>query len=492
MQTCEIVDDFRLRPTKFPDGSLYLSRLTMALDKEQIVESLEVSPLFAGCSKEILLQVAKRVKYRQYFSQDVIVWQGQPSTSLFLIVNGIVAVKQRTRDTEQVLAYLMSGNSFGEVGILENQPRSATVQALSEVDALVIQREDFIDILESHAKVAIGLAKVLGNYLLKTNKRKSGQQAQSRVMLLIPTEKSMGAGTIASLMAAEIINLRQMTTAILDYPNAHRILGGFQVDRGKLSFRHQEGFDLLLPQLDKHLPSSTRTTILMEQLMESYDNLVVIVRGELDEGATTMLEHADQILIIAPPTDKGKEEVARIRRKLKGKIRPEETNVMVMVNQTTPAHIGLPEDPEADFNLAYLSEFPAFQIPPPELVEVPEPLSEIVRTCVQRLERNQSIGIFIPTTTDVNTTADTSGHMDAAMAFMAERFGGATCKIVNGVWLSDRLGLVGEVVYVVYSYLTQADMTKYLDEVVDYLKTLKRELNQEAMALEINRKLTLI
>ena len=78
------------------------------------------------------------------------------------------------------------------------------------------------------------------------------------------------------------------------------------------------------------------------------------------------------------------------------------------------------------------------------------------------------------------------------MAFMAERFGGATCKIVNGVWLSDRVGLVGEVVYVVYSYLTQSDMTRYLDEVVDYLKGLKRELNQEAMALEINRKLTLI
>ena len=464
----------------------------MGLTKETYIDALSASPLFAGCSPEILGQVVKQVKYRQYFPQDVIVWQGQPSTSLFLIVNGIVAVKQRHREGEQILAYLMSGNSFGEVGILENQPRSATVQALSEVDVLVIQRDDFLDILERHAKVGIALARVLGSYLLKTNRRKSGDHNRTRVMLLLPVRKSMGAGTLGSLMAAEMVNLRQSPTALLDYPDAHRIFGGFQVDRGKMAFRHPDGFDLLLPQVDRHLPASTRTTILMEQLLESYDNLVVILRSDLDEGATAILDHADQIIILAPPTPDGGKEVDRIKRQLKGRIRLEETNVMVMTNRTKPEWADLEALPQSDLDLPYLHEFPAFQLPPPALQELPEPLVQLVRTCVERLERDQSIGIFIPTTMDVNATIDTTQHMDEAMAFMAERFGGATCKVVNGVWLSDRLGLVGEVVYVVYSYLTQSDMTRYLDEVVEYLKYLKRELRQEAMALEINRKLTLI
>jgi hypothetical protein len=78
------------------------------------------------------------------------------------------------------------------------------------------------------------------------------------------------------------------------------------------------------------------------------------------------------------------------------------------------------------------------------------------------------------------------------MAFMAERFGGATCKIANGVWNSDKLGLIGEVVYIVHSYITQSDLHRHLDEVVDFVKGLKRELRQEAMALEVNHKLTLI
>jgi hypothetical protein len=111
---------------------------------------------------------------------------------------------------------------------------------------------------------------------------------------------------------------------------------------------------------------------------------------------------------------------------------------------------------------------------------------------VERLERTNSIGIFIPTTTEANQKANTQPQIDKTMEFMAKRFGGATCKVANGVWHSEKLGLIGEVVYIIHSYITQADMNRYLDEVVDFIKDLKNELAQEAMALEVNNKLTLI
>ncbi|MDW8287285.1 MAG: hypothetical protein RMJ89_04360 [Flammeovirgaceae bacterium] len=78
------------------------------------------------------------------------------------------------------------------------------------------------------------------------------------------------------------------------------------------------------------------------------------------------------------------------------------------------------------------------------------------------------------------------------MKFLAERFGGATSKQAQGVWNSQQAGLVGEQVFIVNTYVTQNALRKYLDEVVDYVKNLKEELKQEAMALEINKKLTLI
>ncbi|MCS6832401.1 MAG: cyclic nucleotide-binding domain-containing protein, partial [Flammeovirgaceae bacterium] len=136
------------------------------------MKALQKSTLFQGLSSEALEEIAQCAKFRQYFPGDVIVWQGKPSDALFLIVNGIVAVKRILGgDKEALLAYLMPGSTFGEVGILENQPRSATVSALSDVDVLVIRREDFMKILLKYPSVSIELAKMLGRYLLESNKR---------------------------------------------------------------------------------------------------------------------------------------------------------------------------------------------------------------------------------------------------------------------------------------------------------------------------------
>ncbi len=57
---------------------------------------------------------------------------------------------------------------------------------------------------------------------------------------------------------------------------------------------------------------------------------------------------------------------------------------------------------------------------------------------------------------------------------------------------SDEIGLVGEKLYKVHTYATSKDLKKYLDEVVDFVRIIKEELKQEAMAMEINQKLTLI
>ena len=83
-------------------------------------------------------------------------------------------------------------------------------------------------------------------------------------------------------------------------------------------------------------------------------------------------------------------------------------------------------------------------------------------------------------------------HVGQTLNFLAERFGGATSREANGVWLSEAAGLVGEQVHIVESYMSQTDLNRHLDEVVAYVKHLKHTLRQEAMALEVDRKLTLI
>jgi hypothetical protein len=75
---------------------------------------------------------------------------------------------------------------------------------------------------------------------------------------------------------------------------------------------------------------------------------------------------------------------------------------------------------------------------------------------------------------------------------MGRIFGGATHEKVQGVWNSQETGLVGETIHLVRSYCSQPALDKHMGEVVDYVETLKQELQQEAMALEVNQKLMLI
>lgn len=462
------------------------------MNEEKIISALRQSPLFAILKTEDLEKIAKKAKVRQFFAEDVIVWQGQPSTTLFLIINGIVAVKRVVREQESVLAYLMPGNSFGEMGILENQPRSASVAALSEVDVLVIRREDFLSILHEHPVVAIELAKALGRYLVQANRRMSNDTSQTRLILLLNTEENAGGTSFGTLLAERLVESQGAATVYMEYPNPWRALNGYQLNKGATVYHHGEGYDILLPQPEPYLPKTTRMTLLMDKIKGTYENIVIKIQGELDEATDMLLEDANQVIIMAPPTKEGIKDLEFFQKQLKGKVRIEETSVLTLINRHKPEHQELAIKEFHDFELPYIPNFPMFQIPERLQVSIPKELDEAIDNAIERLERTNSIGIFIPTTVEVDQTVDTAHYRKKAMDFMAERFGGATCKEANGVWHSEQVGLVGEVIYIVHSYITRSDLNRYLDEVVDFMKSLKQELKQEAMALEVNNKMTLI
>ncbi len=465
---------------------------TRNMNEQEIIGTLEESQLFGHLPTRHLRQIAQRAKIRQFFSGDIIVWQGQPSTSLFMIVSGIVSVKNMARDKERVLAYLMPGNSFGEVGILENQPRSASVVALSEVDVLVLRREDFIDILEQHSSVAVELARMLGRYLLQANRRLSNEGSETKLILIFNTENQSGGTAIGTLLSRQLANEHHRTTAYFEYPNPWRMLEGQQVARGANTYHHPDGYDILFPQDDGFLPLSTRTMLMLDQMKGNYENVVVKIRGDGDETTGMMLEQASQVMVISTPTKEGAKRLERVHRQLRNRIRPGDASIFTVVNRYLPEYAELSPTEAADFELPYLPEFPVFNLQRHDPAAIPPELMQLVEASINRLERTNSVGMYIPTTIDGNQPIDTTQHVEEAKSFMGEKFGGATGKIASGVWYSDKLGMVDEVVYHIHSYTTQEQLTLHLDEVIAYIRTLKRTLRQEAMALEVNNKLTLI
>ena len=470
----------------------YFSDIQTPMNKEEIISNLEVSNLFGHLSHEELAEVSERAKIRQFFPADIIVYQGQPSTTLFMIVKGIVAVKNMAGDKEQVLAYLMQGNIFGEVGILENQPRSASVEALSEVDVLAIKREDFIEILQQHSSVAIELARMLGRYLIQANRRLSNEGSETKLILIFNTENQSGGTAIGTLLSRQLATDYNRPTAYLEYPNPWRMLEGQQIRKGTTTYHHPDGYDLLFPSDDGLLPLSTRTMLLLDRVKGEYENLIIKIQGDGDETTGLMLEQAKQVMVITTPTELGIKRMERIHKQLRNRIRPEDTSIFTVVNRYRPEYAELHIEDIADFELPYLTNFPPFGLHAHAPEEIPKPIKRLVDAAVDRLERTNSVGIYIPTTIDGNKPMDTSTYVEEAKSFMGERFGGATGRMASGVWYSEKLGIIDEVVYHIHSYTTSEQLNLHLDEVINYIRRLKRTLKQEAMALEVNNRLTLI
>lgn len=96
------------------------------------------------------------------------------------------------------------------------------------------------------------------------------------------------------------------------------------------------------------------------------------------------------------------------------------------------------------------------------------------------------ITVYIPSTTDIDKVTDTAKYIDACAVLLSESFGGATSCEALGYWVSNSAGLVKERTTQVFAYCSDTDLQEHIEEVIDFCETMKTELKQDAIALEIN------
>lgn len=138
--------------------------------------------LFQNLEGDEIRQVLSRTVPRDFPAGDVIIREGDPGDSLFIMQAGEVEItKQLTlvldEDTpkERVFIRLNAENGvyFGEMALLENETRSATVTALTDCFLLELHQKDFLDLIEHNpamgVKLLLRLAQVLSGHLRKTN-----------------------------------------------------------------------------------------------------------------------------------------------------------------------------------------------------------------------------------------------------------------------------------------------------------------------------------
>jgi CRP/FNR family transcriptional regulator, cyclic AMP receptor protein len=138
--------------------------------------------LFQDLEENELHQVLNRTSRRGFAAESVIIEEGEPGDSLFIMQTGEVEItKQLTlvldEDTpkERVMIRLKAENGvyFGEMALLESETRSATVTALTDCSLLELHQREFLELIEQNPamgiKMLLRLAQILSQHLRKTN-----------------------------------------------------------------------------------------------------------------------------------------------------------------------------------------------------------------------------------------------------------------------------------------------------------------------------------
>jgi CRP-like cAMP-binding protein/Zn-dependent protease len=112
-------------------------------------------PLFDDVPLEVLNDLAGRVRLRSVARGQAVVRQGERSDAFYVVRRGTLQALEEDPETgdERVLRVLGRGESFGELGLLESQPRAATVRALEEAEVFEIDKGTFDQLLADMAEV---------------------------------------------------------------------------------------------------------------------------------------------------------------------------------------------------------------------------------------------------------------------------------------------------------------------------------------------------
>ncbi len=183
---------------------------------ENIAQLLKGVDLFSELTEEQLSQLASLVIVNEFGRDETIILERDESSSaLFLIADGEVKVYVTGSDgKETILSLLSRGDSFGEMSLIDGEPRSASVKAVLPTKVLTIRREHFLELLKTTPELATGLLVQMSRRLRNAN-RQIGSLATMSVYGRV-------AGTILSLVEDRGVRIHgrggEMVTVIRNRP----------------------------------------------------------------------------------------------------------------------------------------------------------------------------------------------------------------------------------------------------------------------------------
>ena len=132
------------------------------VELDKTMSALGRAALFQGLNKKQLERLAKRFVERDYKTSEVVVSQGKGGEGFFVIASGGAKVIRETLDGERVVVNeFAAGDYFGELALLDDGLRTASVITTEPTSCLVLTRWDFLGLLKQDAATAVAILQEL-------------------------------------------------------------------------------------------------------------------------------------------------------------------------------------------------------------------------------------------------------------------------------------------------------------------------------------------
>ncbi len=206
--------------------------------------------------------------------------QGDKADCLYVVVRGrLEVIVTDEAGEERIVERLGRRSSVGEMALLTDEPRSATVRAIRDSELVRVPKEDFFRLLESHPAPALALSRSLVQRLRHTTARPGPERGVSTIALLPAGGPSPGAGFVADLVAG--LQLCGATVLHVDRARVERDLGEGAADAG----------------LDDS--GSSRVLEWLNEQEELFSCLLFEADRAPSRWTSRCLRHADLVLLVA-------------------------------------------------------------------------------------------------------------------------------------------------------------------------------------------------
>jgi CRP/FNR family transcriptional regulator len=137
---------------------------------DELVESLKRVPIFAGVRDKELGRLVKAMRESRFNEGEVITTEGRSGIGFFLIEDGNATVSLRG----EIVRTLGPGDHFGEIALIDEGPRSATVTASTDLRCRGLAAWEFKSFVQEHPEVAWPLLETLASRLRDAEERGAG------------------------------------------------------------------------------------------------------------------------------------------------------------------------------------------------------------------------------------------------------------------------------------------------------------------------------